>query len=81
MLIKDLRNLRINEKSEDTGSLQTATPKELHWQGVSSNGGDQSKVTSPVDNNASYIDKSMTRQFVDLQQTPSMSPNTIGGDR
>ena len=35
MLIKDLRNLKINEKSEDTGSLQTATPKELQWQGIS----------------------------------------------
>lgn len=31
-----------------------------------SSGGGVSKITSPLDNNASYIDKSMTRQFADL---------------
>jgi len=55
-LIKDLRNLKINEKSEDTGSLQTVTPKDHHFKS-----GEKSKITSPIDNNASYIDKSMTR--------------------
>lgn len=38
--------------------------------------GEMSKVTSPMDNNASYIDKSMTRQFVDFQHTPTLSQNT-----
>jgi hypothetical protein len=70
-LIKDLRNLKINEKSEDTGSLQTVTPKDNHFKS-----GEQSKITSPVDNNASYIDKSMTRQFEHLVQTPTLSKNT-----
>ena len=74
--VKDLRNLKINEKSEDTGSLQNAiTPTGHQW--MSPNSGDQqSKITSPLDNNASYIDKSMTRQFENLQQTPSLSQNT-----
>ena len=63
--IKDLRNLKINEKSEDTGSMSHAvTPKEHQW--LSAGAGAESKVTSPLDNNASYIDKSMTRQFHDL---------------
>lgn len=61
----DLRTLKINEKSEDTGSLGNATtPKELQW--MSSGGEDKSKITSPIDNNASYIDKSMTRKFENL---------------
>ena len=63
MGMKDLHQLKINEKSEDTGSLQNVTPKELAWM---SSGGGVSKITSPLDNNASYIDKSMTRQFADL---------------
>jgi len=59
--IKDLRSLKINEKSEDAGSIHTVTPKELHFMS-----GEHSKKTSPIDNNASYIDKSMTRQFEHL---------------
>lgn len=74
--VKDLRNLKINEKSEDTGSLGNATTPKDFLQ-MSSGGERKSKVTSPLDNNASYIDKSMTRQFDNLQQTPSLSQNTV----
>jgi len=69
MLVRDLRSLRINEKSEDASSIDTATPKEVQKSGE----GGLSKVTTPMDNNGSYIDKSMTRQFDHLQ----LSPNTI----
>lgn len=74
MLMKDLRQLKINQNSEDTGSLQNddKTPKDAQW--LSS--ADKNKLISPVDTNASYIDKSMTRQFADLLQTPSLSQNT-----
>lgn len=76
MLMKDLRQLKINQNSEDTGSFQNddKTPKEMQW--MSSGGGDAKKITSPADTNASYIDKSNTRQFNDLQVTPSISQNT-----
>ena len=70
-LVKDLRSLKINEKSEDTGSIHTVTPKDLHFLS-----GEHSKITSPIDNSASYIDKSMTRQFEHLQQTPILSKQT-----
>ena len=45
-------------------------------QNMSSGGEDKSKITYPLDKNASYLDKSGTRPFDNLLQTPSISQNT-----
>jgi len=70
--VKDIRSLTINEKSEDTGSVETVSPGGQNPAYVPSLLAN-SKGVSPVDNNASYIDKSMTRQFDHL----TLSPHTL----
>lgn len=70
LCVKDMRGFRLNEKSDDNGSSVQVTPKDLAFMTDPSL---VSKVNSPDENSASYLDKSNTKHIYDLQQTPSLS--------